>query len=200
MERFEPDLLMIDSKIEQMSAGFEHSILLRQEAVSSELWAFGGNKYKQITSKAEESQLFPTRIFRGEKIDKVFCGGNHSSFLSKKGELFVFGRGADGELGLGDFSCRSEPTLLMKDEGIKKVRLGFKHSLMLKESGDLLVFGSNKYGQISLGELSRCNTPTKLMRDNQIRDVQVGQLFLIHFICIVIRDLFRQVIFTLPYG
>ena len=35
-------------------------------------------------------------------MKSVICGGGHTALISDKGELYLFGRGRDGQLGRGD--------------------------------------------------------------------------------------------------
>jgi alpha-tubulin suppressor-like RCC1 family protein len=36
------------------------------------------------------------------KVRKVKCGGGHTGLLSEEGDLYLMGRGRDGQIGRGD--------------------------------------------------------------------------------------------------
>jgi alpha-tubulin suppressor-like RCC1 family protein len=46
-------------------------------------------------------------------VTHVTCGWNHSMALTSTGEVYAWGNGSDGKLGLGDEQDRSTPTLVI---------------------------------------------------------------------------------------
>ena len=56
-----------------------------------------------------------------KKFDKLFVDINHSLILKESNQLFIFGRNADGQLGLGDNNDKNTPTLLGTFENIVSI-------------------------------------------------------------------------------
>lgn len=59
--------------------------------------------------------------------------------LADKGQLWVWGQNAEGQLGLGDFSQRNQPTVMeyMLGQNVVNVAAGAYHTLIL--TGDILL-------------------------------------------------------------
>lgn len=51
-----------------------------------------------------------TGLIENKKIVQVACGFHHTLCLSADGELFAWGGGKEGALGLGDWTNREMPT------------------------------------------------------------------------------------------
>jgi alpha-tubulin suppressor-like RCC1 family protein len=82
----------------------------------------------------------PTLLQFELKIDKVACGGGHTGIITENGDLFLFGRGRDGQLGRGDemestAAYRTEPKIVnaftKSDSKVIDLALGNNHSLAL---------------------------------------------------------------------
>jgi len=101
----------------------------------------------------------PTRVPFDSPVIRSFSSSSswHLFVLLEDGRLYSFGRGSNGQLGLGTSESTSYPTLV-KVEGlpssarIVKVATGSKHSLLLASNGDLYVCGGNNCGQLGLGD------------------------------------------------
>lgn len=86
----------------------------------------------------------------------VACGSQHSACMSRRGELFLFGLGKNGQLGQGQWS-RLEQSIPkqchLPQVRIVSVTCGASHTLAIAESGSLWSCGSNNCGQLGLGNL-----------------------------------------------
>ena len=73
---------------------------------------------------------------------QVACGCHHSIALSSNGEVFTWGHGIDGVLGLGDCVDRNVPTKVqyLSKERIVKVACGDDHSAALTSTGKLFTW------------------------------------------------------------
>jgi alpha-tubulin suppressor-like RCC1 family protein len=59
----------------------------------------------------------PKKVNFESKVKKVDCGGGHTGFLTNSGDLYLMGRGRDGQLGRGSkiesmAAYRANPTLV----------------------------------------------------------------------------------------
>ena len=58
----------------------------------------------------------PQKVNLDKKVARVVCGGGHTGLVTVDGDLYLMGRGRDGQLGRGNnvesiAAYRAEPTL-----------------------------------------------------------------------------------------
>ena len=78
------------------------------------------------------------------------CGEGHTVALTSEGEVFTWGGGSMGQLGLGDYLRQSLPVRVSNLDGkrIRGISCGKRHSAAVSEEGVLFTWGSNEYGQL----------------------------------------------------
>ena len=95
-----------------------------------------------------------------QKVTRVSCGGLHTLAIAGDGELFAWGRGEGGQLGLSIKTLESlerldcgisMPVSIIKDKKIVDIAAGVAHSLALTEDGRVHAWGNGNYGQLGLG-------------------------------------------------
>ena len=90
-------------------------------------------------------------------LRQLSCGGAHTAALTDDGQLYVWGRGTEGQLGLGDYRPRTVPALVKalgeqgKGTTVLQVACGAHHTLALCDNGDVYAWGSNEEMQLGLG-------------------------------------------------
>ncbi|KAG9290673.1 hypothetical protein G9A89_011636 [Geosiphon pyriformis] len=144
-----------------MSGGGNHSAVI---TCDEELWMSGQNVYGQcgLKSSSTHYNIFHkvqlsepnTKDSNCTRFRSVACGWSHTLVTTQRGELYVFGKGSFGELGLGH-SLLSTEGKIMKIEGIsnvQKVACGLRYSIALTVDGKCYGWGNNRYGQLSLNE------------------------------------------------
>ena len=95
-------------------------------------------------------------------VTSVTGGYGYSMVLDKTGNVWSFGRNAEGQLGLGDNTRRTIPTRVTFSNAIS-VSCGNYQSMILDKFGNVYVFGTNSNGQLGLGYTGgSLNTPTYL--------------------------------------
>jgi hypothetical protein len=52
---------------------------------------------------------------KDESISQIACGNNHTVILKNNGDVYVFGRNKNGQLGLGHYKNQNVPQLLMSN-------------------------------------------------------------------------------------
>lgn len=131
-----------------------------------------GSAAKEYAPKVVESMSA-----RGRVVD-ISCGLGHTLVLLESGELFAWGNGSNGRLGLGDTSDRAAPTKVCvprvgcsseagdisdKDDRRKAIEetlvfrhvyCGASHSLALGADGRVFTWGKNNQGQCGHGHLN----------------------------------------------
>jgi len=105
----------------------------------------------------------------------ITAGANHASLIHQNGDLYMWGMGAAGRLGLdGDVGGNpradvNHPSMVKKLKGkpIVRVSCGQSHSAAICSKGDLYVWGSCQTGKLGLGAMTEkqecyCSIPSKL--------------------------------------
>nr|XP_036876001.1 probable E3 ubiquitin-protein ligase HERC3 isoform X4 [Manis javanica]XP_036876002.1 probable E3 ubiquitin-protein ligase HERC3 isoform X4 [Manis javanica] len=126
-----------------------------------------------------------------QHIVHVACGESHSLALSDRGQLFSWGAGSDGQLGLmttedsvavpsivegNSFEVTQPQTLLilallhtrliqkLNQQTILQVSCGNWHCLALAADGQFFTWGKNSHGQLGLGKEFPCQASPQRVR------------------------------------
>lgn len=138
--------------ITEIACGENHTVAVTN---NGQVMSWGSNNFGQLGLGDRESRNRPTQIKDiKSNIIRAACGWNHSLFLSDHGQIFVCGKGTDGQLGLGDHDDRRWPVPLesMNGRPIVQLSAGENHSVALSISGNVYSWGSNKFGQLGVGD------------------------------------------------
>ncbi|XP_029142645.1 serine/threonine-protein kinase Nek8 [Protobothrops mucrosquamatus] len=86
----------------------------------------------------------------GYEITRAACGASHVLALSSEGEVFTWGRGDNGRLGLGSLESHSSPQLVPLPSGFdaQEVLCGIDASMILTSKNQILACGSNRYNKL----------------------------------------------------
>jgi RCC1 and BTB domain-containing protein len=135
------------------------------EEQGTELYTWGQGVLGQLGHGDEKPQNQPRLIvsFLGTNVKAVSCGNQHTAVLLESGEVYSFGRGNFGQLGLGSLQAAnvSNPTVVEGLQGkyITAIACGWHHTAALTDSGQLYTWGSGEYGRLGHGDESRQNAP-----------------------------------------
>ncbi|KAJ0879527.1 putative regulator of chromosome condensation 1/beta-lactamase-inhibitor protein II [Helianthus annuus] len=120
----------------------------------------------QLGLGTTEDSLVPQKIeaFQGINVKMVAAGAEHTVAITEDGELYGWGWGRYGNLGLGDRNDRNIPekASVISDEKMVLVACGWRHTISVSSSGDLYTFGWSKYGQLGHGDFKDHLVPHKL--------------------------------------
>jgi hypothetical protein len=131
------------SKIVTVSAGDYHTMAV---GVNGSLWAWGMGSYGQLGLGDTNKRLVPTLVgaeemFGGSKVRTVACGDAHTLAVTEAGELWAWGLGVKGRLGLNDEQRRLVPTRVdpqhFAHAPICAVAAGESHSAAVTAGGAL---------------------------------------------------------------
>ena len=150
-----------------ISCGAFHNLAL---TASGDVYSWGLNDYGQLGLGHTSSVVAPRRIvegLEGVQIADFSCGGWHSGLLSTAGEVYVFGRGEYGRLGLSDKSGSSKlrPTKIwIPLDGIKIVQVscGGSHTMAVASNGTAWAWGRGSFGRLGTGEERVANAPIEI--------------------------------------
>ncbi|XP_033102475.1 serine/threonine-protein kinase Nek9-like isoform X2 [Anneissia japonica] len=105
-------------------------------------------------------------FFRGNPVQQISCGDSHVVALTKKGEVYSWGCGEFGRLGLGDEEDYASPQKVPIRGGrlIKAICAGSDGTFFLTVNGRLLACGSNEHNKLGF------NTVTAGLRKRQVKE------------------------------
>jgi len=105
-----------------------------------------------------------------DHVKEVSLGDEHSAAITEDGDLYVWGRNYEGQLGDGTNVDSDTPVKIM--EHVREVSLGGLRSAAITEDGELYLWGSNMGGQLGNGTYEDSNVPVRIM--SHVRDVSLG--------------------------
>ncbi|OAY65499.1 ultraviolet-B receptor UVR8 [Ananas comosus] len=150
-------------KIKQIACGDSHCLAVTMDG---EVRSWGRNQNGQLGLGTTEDSLVPQKIqaFEGISVKMVAAGAEHTAAVTEDGELYGWGWGRYGNLGLGDRNDRLIPEKVSSIEGEKMVLVacGWRHTITVSSSGNLYTYGWSKYGQLGHGDFEDHLIPHKL--------------------------------------
>eukprot|EP01122_Echinamoeba_exundans_P009573 TRINITY_DN3420_c0_g3_i1.p2 TRINITY_DN3420_c0_g3~~TRINITY_DN3420_c0_g3_i1.p2 ORF type:complete len:380 (-),score=60.47 TRINITY_DN3420_c0_g3_i1:1391-2530(-) len=153
-----PTLLNFNKNVVRAASGLHFTILVTDD-LSSQLWAFGSNAYRQLgigddAADPAYGEVVPVTYSTGFEfpILEIAAGDYHVIIRGTNNILWAWGRNDQGQLGIGGTTSASVPTLVDMSYGlwsstVAKIVSGSSHSLALDTNGNLFCWGSNQYGQ-----------------------------------------------------
>jgi alpha-tubulin suppressor-like RCC1 family protein len=149
------EITSIPEKIAEICSGSCHSLV---RTISNQLYTWGRGNYGVLGGNNSKSSMVPIKVSGYEDIIKddpennipvrIDAARNFSAVLTKKGELYVWGKNEDGQLGIEDdsvsiYDCQTSPALLEfpDDEKVVKYAVGYDTLIAETESGKLYKCG-----------------------------------------------------------
>eukprot|EP01080_Neovahlkampfia_damariscottae_P008159 gene8159-12619_t len=118
------------------------------------------------------------RTTLGDTIDRnypVALDSQYNDILLKYNQVYSFGDGSYGKLGVGNTDQHNSPHLIPGHTDIIMVSAGVYHSLILNEKGYVFAFGSNSHGKLGIGSTTDRWTPTLVVENNgNIKKISSG--------------------------
>ena len=151
-----------------------HAVALTK---SGEIYTWGnGDKHRlgHGTTEKEYQPRIVSVLSDKPKVSDIACGLGHTLCLLETGELFSWGNGSNGRLGLGDQDDRelAAPVTIFKSstgcqEGRKApfvvgVFCGASHSLAIARDGRCYSWGKNNQGQCGHGNILDNLVPSEI--------------------------------------
>uniref|UniRef100_A0A6N2LMR8 Aminotransferase class I/classII large domain-containing protein n=1 Tax=Salix viminalis TaxID=40686 RepID=A0A6N2LMR8_SALVM len=144
---------------------FEHGFNCQSNSRAF-LQFWGRNQNGQLGLGTTEDFLVPQKIqaFQGVSIKSVAAAAEHTAAVTEDGELYGWGWGRYGNLGLGDRNDRLVPEKVSLVNGDKMIMVacGWRHTISVSSSGGLYTYGWSKYGQLGHGDFEDHLTPHKV--------------------------------------
>lgn len=104
----------------------------------------------------EVSQAKIVEALLGYEVVQVSCGASHILAVTNEHEVFAWGRGDNGRLGLGnqETQCTPQPVPIPNNLSARSVHCGVDCSVILTSDNKLLCCGSNRYNKLGMDEVS----------------------------------------------
>ena len=121
----------------------------------------------------------PHLVPSSQKLDLIYvsCGPSHFTAVTRNGNLYTWGSGEHGKLGLGSPQHVPIPTTVPKLRGVTAVSCGDSSSAAITSDGDLYTWGSGLSGQLGHNNTIPQYLPKRVTHgfgDIKIRHVSCG--------------------------
>eukprot|EP01124_Arcella_intermedia_P020538 TRINITY_DN28025_c0_g1_i1.p1 TRINITY_DN28025_c0_g1~~TRINITY_DN28025_c0_g1_i1.p1 ORF type:complete len:440 (-),score=107.13 TRINITY_DN28025_c0_g1_i1:39-1328(-) len=130
------------------------------------VFSWGRQRDGQCGRESKEELSFPNKLDNTTLTFKLAeAAGTRTLAISSEGQLYSWGTGHVGELGLAYQDYENFPTLIEKvpeEVRWKQIACGFQYSLALTEEGEVYSWGANFNGQLGLGHTKMVDRPTKI--------------------------------------
>ncbi|XP_062244132.1 probable E3 ubiquitin-protein ligase HERC3 [Platichthys flesus] len=150
--------VFIGRGLKEVACGGQYSMFLLYDG---SVYTSGSNSCGQLGH--DKPGTFPELVgaLDTQKITNVSSGRAHSMAVNEKGQVFAWGAGEGGQLGLGTAEVAVRIPRLVKrlcDHHISQVMCGNQHCIALSRDGQIFTWGQNASGQLGLGK----GEPSKL--------------------------------------
>ena len=158
--------VLLDGQWFQVSAGYQHSVAIRNDGT---LWAWGHNGNGKVGTTTNINGIIygPTQIIPNSKFIKVSAGPYHSLALQDDGSLWAWGSNGNGQLGDGTLTPKTIPTKIGFSKWID-ISAGHFVSLGIQSDGSLWAWGFISLAQPSV------STPIKIGGNNIFKYIDTG--------------------------
>ena len=150
----------------QICAGKQHILHLTEEGHT---YSYGSGIYG-VCGQGGAACCFQHQILKSlsdRKVLQIACGEYHSLALTQSYDIYAWGRGFEGQLGIapkGRAEIASKPTFIpfFDKLKVKCVAAGSYYSLAVSQEGELFGWGEARLGQLGCGKQSVVFLPQKI--------------------------------------
>lgn len=141
--------ILRDKNLTKFACGPRHTLALAADGTVYS-WGYGGDG--QLGHGDFQLQTMPAQIkaLQGEHIVDITCGDKHSAVLTSGGDVFTWGDGSLGQLGLGDFRKQHTPHRVMELQGkmILQISCGAYHTACIDKDEKVYTWGQGGSGRL----------------------------------------------------
>eukprot|EP00741_Cyanophora_paradoxa_P009380 tig00000144_g9086.t1 len=159
---FTPKLVeaLSNRRVRRVACGTNHTMCLTD---SGQVFTWGRGKHGRLGHGDEKDAFLPQEIdmLRSKQIVQISAGGAHSAALTSLGDLYMWGNGQAGQLGLGEKHDQRTPGLLRALQGkmISVVSCGEHHTAACTDAGELFTWGFGVHGRLGHGDEQSLSAP-----------------------------------------
>jgi len=145
----------------QISAGYYNNAAIKTDGT---LWAWGRNDYGQLGDGTTVNKSSPVQIGALTTWASVSTsnGSLSKAAIKTDGTLWVWGRGSNGVLGLGNLTNYSSPKQVGALTNWSTVQLNGATVVAIKTDGTLWSWGYNQNGQLGSGTTTSRSSPVQV--------------------------------------
>jgi centromeric protein E len=170
-----PSPANLPGKVLQASLGVSHSAAVLEDG---NLFTAGMGTDGQLGKPVEGSavRLQVDEFGAKRRAVSVSCGDSFTLVLDEFQQVYSFGKGSNGRLGLGSSQDASKPTLVkgLSSERVVQISAGCRHSGAVTETGKLYMWGFNFYEQLALPGDRDTDQPTLVRSLQGVQSVSCG--------------------------
>jgi len=139
---------------------------------NGEAWSTGRNSLGQLGlgHRDDVLQLQKIRTASDDPVVMIAAGGEHGALVTKNGQVFSWGLGTSGQLGLGNKRSAASPSFVCMhkfDEApifrVVMVACGNKHTIVLTHKQNVYSFGEGAFGKLGYGGLDDMEVATQVL-------------------------------------
>lgn len=151
--------------VAKIACGAFHNLALTR---SGHVVAWGINDFGQLGNGSTVYATSPGQVVGLEDIavSDIAAAGWHSLAITTSGEVYVWGRGEYGRLGLGDKggSSRLRPCKVkaIEDHRVVQASCGGTHTMVLTAEGRIFGWGRGSFGRLGTGFEKDCHSPVEV--------------------------------------
>ena len=135
-------------------------------------WGFG--RRGRLGHNSAEEELVPRLVecqFGGASAESIGAGLHHTMVRTRLGEVWGFGVGEDGQLGVGDTADRYAPVRVGGEETfgqskVETITCGYFHTVARTKDGAVWTWGCGEQGALGLGNQSDITVPTQIRQEH----------------------------------
>jgi alpha-tubulin suppressor-like RCC1 family protein len=157
-----------------IAAGDAHSCALD---ANGQVWCWGRGVEGQLGDDTGLSRPTPVAVVLGSatrRAQAISVGGAHSCALDSDGQVWCWGRGAEGQLGTGTTANGLSPSEVPALGGVRALAAGGAHSCAVRVDGTVACWGANDSGQLGDGTTVSRATPTDVAGLSDVATVATG--------------------------
>ena len=154
-------------RLVEVSAGLLHSAAVDEAGV---VWTWGKGENGRLGHGTlgcafnEKNEWAPKKVeaLAAHRVRHVSVGRHHTLAVTATGELYAWGQGRHGELGLATRDDQDFPQHVTTLAGttVRQASAGGQISAVLSEAGEVHTMGNGSYGQLGHGDVLRVDVPT----------------------------------------
>lgn len=152
--------------VSQIACGSGHILNLTRDG---NVFSQGNGQYCNtgLGGSSSSGQLSLLRSLSDKNVVQIACGTSHSLVLTDQGNLYAWGRGFEGQLGLSEtIEVASVPAFVKffhkEKMTITQIAAGDCYSLAVTDKGEMFSWGEAKMGQLGLGRFREVRTPKQI--------------------------------------
>jgi regulator of chromosome condensation len=164
----------LSSRFSAAFAGGYHTFLVHE---TGSVYSFGLNNYGQLGVGGTEEAVQPEPVLGLDgkiKVSDIRGGEHHSLALDTNGNVWVWGRGDSGQLGLGNVENTEEPAKLSDLSHINHIAAGGAFCLAVNQQGSVYGWGYGEMGQLANGSEDESSPSQFPLKERKVLDASAG--------------------------